>query len=195
MRCRLVPVPLLLVLCSPIVTSRQAASADAPATTTRVIAEPTEISGVPCRDFVRTYADGSLAGCRLSGDWSWRGQQLPRGTVVALAAGGELEHCFLPADLVIQGHECRGHGHDFLTAFHANGRLSFCNLAADETIDGLPCRGFGFLADVFRGGTGVRFHDDGRLQSCMLAQDFTIEGKHLRKGDRVSFDRQGELLD
>ncbi|TFH00876.1 MAG: hypothetical protein E4H13_06300 [Calditrichales bacterium] len=101
---------------------------------------------------------------------------------------------------MIQGHLCRGEGHEFMTAFYPNGQLKTAWLAQDETIQGIPCAKFKFLSAVLgwiegsgKNGSTV-FYENGLLLYCELSENFTIEGRRFRRGDALRFDQEGKLV-
>ncbi|MCK5565329.1 MAG: hypothetical protein KAJ07_08790 [Planctomycetes bacterium] len=118
---------------------------------------------------------------------------LPEGTIIFRRTEDEII-CFLPQDTEIQGLVCRGDGHDWQTVFYTNGKLALAWLAETTEIQGVPCMAASFLREVFGGSSGVRFHDNGNLSRCKLAKNFTIEGRAFKKGDHLSFDREGKLI-
>ena len=61
--------------------------------------------------------------------------------------------CFLQKNTEIQGHLCRGDGHDFMTSFYSNGQLRYCELSENITIEG----------KLYRGKNAVRYKPDGTI--------------------------------
>lgn len=163
-------------------------------TTTADEGEIVEIQGVPCTGMIDTFSNGNLESCTLARDTTVGGQELPAGTVVVFTPEGDFDWCFLPRETRIQGHLCRGSGHNFMTAFHPNGVLRVAWLAEDEVVDGIPCARFRFMATIFGGGGGTHFHDNGRLQSAALAEDFVIEGRSFKRYAVIELDPQGRLI-
>ncbi len=164
-------------------------------TTTAKAGEIVEIHGVPCAGMIDTYANGNLESCTLARDATVNGQVLPAGTVVTFTPEGGFDWCFLQQDTEIQGHLCRGQGHEFMTFFHPNGALRLAYLAQDEVIDGIPCARFRFLAAIFGGGGGgTHFHDNGRLKRAALAEDHVIEGKTFKRKTVIELDEMGRLV-
>ena len=154
--------------------------------TRRTLAENTEIGGVPCRaGLAWMRPDGTLASCSLSRPAEIRGASLPAGSRVALEPDGSIRFVFLPGDTVVEGHRCRGGGHDWMTRFHPNGRLRTCWLADDEEIDGVPCRRASFWQDVFGGGASTELREDGSLAACAAAREVVVEGRSYGRGERV----------
>lgn len=154
-----------------------------------------EVQGIPCqRGHAWFDAAGRLTSCALSRAATIRGAELPSGSWVSLRSDGALEYVFLPGDTRIQGHLCRGQGHDFMTTFHPGGALELCWLAEAEQIQGVPCGRATFIADVFGGGAGTYFHENGKLAGCKLSRDATLEGRPFRRGDHVRIDPNGKLV-
>ena len=122
-----------------------------------------------------------------------QGHALPEGTRVSVDVEGNLDICFLGRDTDLEGHLCRGKGHNYMTGFHPNGRLRLCWLRNPETIQGVPCRRATFINDVFGPSVGVAFHPDSSLAGCKLDRDATIEGRAFKSGERVEFDNHGNL--
>jgi len=122
-----------------------------------------------------------------------QGHILPAGTRVSLDNVGNLGICFLGRDTELEGHLCRGAGHNYMTGFHSNGRLRLCWLKEPETIQGVPCRRATFFNDAFGPTVGVMFHADGSLAGCKLDRDFTVDRREFRSGERIEFSRNGNL--
>lgn len=155
----------------------------------------TVVDGVPCAaGYVWRFADGRLAQCTLERAATVRNMELPAGSVVAFKQDGTNAFVFLPGTAVIEGHTCRGHGHDVQTVFHPNGRLALCWLEQDETIQDVPCAKLTFLGEIFGGtASGVTFADDGRLTGCRLSRDLVGDDRVFRKGTRVGYAADGRL--
>jgi hypothetical protein len=156
--------------------------------------EAAEIQGLTCVGSVEYYQDGKLTSCTLAREDTLSGQPLPAGTIVHLTPEGYLDWCFLQQNTVIQGHLCRGSGHEFMTGFHPNGQLKTAWLAQDEIIQRVPCAKYRFMSVLFGGGERTLFDENGRLRYCTLSDNITIEGQNLRKGDKVLFDKNGKLV-
>ena len=161
--------------------------------------EVVEIQGISCVGSVEYYQNRKLTSCTLGREDTLSGQPLPAGTVVHFTPEGYLDWCFLQQNTVIQGHLCRGSGHEFMTGFHPNGRIKTAWLAEDQVIQGIPCAKFQFLSALLGwvagdkdGSTG--FHENGLLRYCELSENFTIEGQRFRRGDAVWFDKDGKLV-
>ena len=119
---------------------------------------------------------------------------LPQGTIIHKRTDDKI-FCFLPRNTEIQGILCRGDSHrGWETAFYRNGKLALAWLARTEEIQGVPCMKASFWTEIFGGGAAVHFHDNGRLAKCKLARDAIIQGHTFKKGDHVSFDREGKLI-
>jgi hypothetical protein len=153
----------------------------------------TVISGIPCAPgYAWRYTDGRLGRCTLARAATIDGAALPAQTTVALEANGRIAYVFLPGTIVIEGHSCRGHGHDVMTQFHPGGRLKLCWLEHDEVIQGLPCAKTTFLGEMFGGPpSGVAFAADGRLSGCRISRDVVSNGRTFRRGSRVGLDPSG----
>lgn len=156
--------------------------------------EVVDIQGISCTGSVEYYQNGKLKSCTLGREDTLSGQPLPPGTVVTLKPDGSLDWCFLQENTMIQGHLCRGSGHDFMTGFHPNGKLKTAWLAEDEVIQGIPCAKYRFMSGLFGGGERTLFDETGRLRYCRLSEAITIQGQHLKKGDEVRFDKEGQLV-
>ncbi len=156
--------------------------------------EVVEVQGVPCTGVINYYKNGTLEACTLAREATLSGQPLAAGTVVCFTPDGVFDWCFLQESTRIQGHLCRGSGHNFMTCFHPNGELRLVWLAEDEVIDGIPCARFTFLAAFFGGGGGTHFHENGRLARAALSEDFVIEGESFKRNKVVSFDPDGKLI-
>jgi len=168
--------------------------------TRRELDEPEEIGGVPCRGSATLDEDDRLLSCTLSRDADIGKAHLPEGTWVRFHPDGTIKYCFLPGDTRIQGHVCRGKGHDYMTTFHSSGSLRLCWLAEDETIQGIPCVKATTSGEIFgrlagRGGPGVVFHENGNLQGCKLAEALVFDGKEVKAGRRVTLDEDGNLVE
>ena len=119
---------------------------------------------------------------------------LPKGTIISRQTQDKI-YCFLPRNTMIQGLLCRGDKHrGWETVFYRNGKLAMAWLARTEEIQGVPCMAASFWTEVFRGKAAVHFYDNGKLERCKLAKDVTIEGHAFKKGEHVSFDREGKLI-
>jgi hypothetical protein len=162
---------MLTSLCLALAGWLGAAPADAPREVSKPLPAAALVDGVPCAAGRAEFfeAGGRLASCRLSRDASVHGASLPAGSTVALRPDGRLRFVFLPGVATVDGHRCRGGGHDWMTTFHDNGRVETCWLAQDETIGGVPCARATIWRDLVGGGASARFRADGSLESCRLA--------------------------
>ena len=154
--------------------------------------------GIACSNEVEYYQNGYIEFCILAREDTLSGQILPEGTGVHFSENGVFDWCFLQQDTNIQGHLCRGSGHNFMTSFYPNGQLKTGWLANDEIIQGIPCSKFRFMSAIFvsfhcKSGQ-TSFHENGALQYCELSEDIIIEGKSYKKTDSVRFDPKGNLL-
>jgi len=153
---------------------------------------------IACSNEVEYYQNGSIEFCILAREDTLSGQIFPEGTGVHFSENGVFDWCFLQQDTNIQGHLCRGSGHNFMTSFHPNGQLKTGWLANDEIIQGIPCSKFRFMSAIFASFHGkpgqTSFHENGVLQYCELSENMIIEEKSYTKTDAVRFDLEGNLL-
>ena len=153
---------------------------------------------VACSDEKEYYVNGNIEFYFLEQSDTLSGQPLPKGTGVHFTEEGVFDWCFLQQNTEIQGHLCRGNGHDFMTSFYPNGQLKTAWLAVNEVIQGIPCAKFRFLSAVFvgiHGKTGqTSFYEDGQLRYCELSENMTIKGKSYRKKDAVRFNLEGTMI-
>ncbi len=181
-----------------------AAAADLPCTTTRTetwsdgtratyckLARPVEVDGVRYGGFLWVDDRGRVRHGRLDAPAVIENAALPALSAVSRTGEGAIEHVFLPGTTMVEGHACRGGGHDYMTRFHPNGRLRTCWMDEDQEIDGVPCRDSGFF---LLGGVSTEFHGNGRLAECTLSRAWTRDGATYRKGTRVRFDPEGRPL-
>ncbi len=156
---------------------------------------PQEVS---CSNEIEYYPNDYIEFCILAREDTLSGEIFPSGTGIHFSENGIFDWCFLQQDTNIQGHLCRGNGHNFMTSFHPNGKLKTCWLADDELIQGIPCSKFRFISAIFvsfHGKSGqTSFHENGELQYCELSENLIIEGKPYNKTDAVRFDHAGDLL-
>lgn len=147
---------------------------------------------VSCSKEINYYENGNIEFCRLSQIDTLSGQILPENTGVHFTEKGILNWCFLPKDLLIQGHLCRGGGYSFMTNFYPNGQLKIAWLAENEVIQNIPCSKFNFFSAIFYSFHGkpgkTSFYENGRLKYCELSEKKTINGIQYQKGDAVSFE-------
>ena len=153
---------------------------------------PEVIEEVPCAaGYMWRCVDGRLRRCTLERDAVVRGAALPKGSTVAFNPDGSHHFVFLPRTTTIEGFECRGHGHDFMTTFHPDGRLKLCWMPEDREIQGIPCARFSIWADVFGNSSGVYLHADGALAECRVSRDTTVGGTLFNRGSRIYLDPSG----
>lgn len=154
-----------------------------------VLAEDTEIEGFPCKQGwahfdpnmgLRSFASSKPIDNGVS--------TIPTGTWIRLGSGAYPRTCAFPGDTKIQDFLCRGTGgpKGVQVGFYPSGRLR-CFFAPDSVeIDGVPCKGSVFHI--------IRLHENARLQECVLSQDTVIDGKSYRRGRKLRFNAQGEVL-
>lgn len=152
------------------------------------------LQGLVCTGSFETWPDGSLKSATLAIADTVSGRVLPAGSKVHFYRDGSFHFCFLPGEVEIDGHLCRGGGHDFMTHLYPDGSPKIIWLARDEIIQGLPCARFEWFGDVFGGASDVVFYPNGTLKHAKLSRDATVQGQELRKGDHVLFDRNGKLV-
>ena len=156
---------------------------------------PQEVS---CSNEIEYYQNDYIEFCILAREDTLSGEIFPSGTGIHFSENGIFDWCFLQQDTNIQGHLCRGSGHNFMTSFYPNGQLKTGWLANDEIIQGIPCSKFRFMSAIFvsfHGKSGqTSLHENGALQYCELSEDIIIEGKSYKKTDSVRFDPKGNLL-
>lgn len=157
--------------------------------------EVVETQGIPATGIIERYSDGTLKLCTLAREDTISGQPLASGTVVAFEPDSTMKWCFLQQPTEIQGHLCKGSGHNFMTGFYPSGQLRLAWLDRDEVIDGIPCAAFRFMSNIFGGGDGTHFHANGRLAETTLSKDFEIDGQLFKKGTVVRFDSLGNLTE
>ncbi|MFN7966835.1 MAG: hypothetical protein U0V87_14225 [Acidobacteriota bacterium] len=154
-----------------------------------------EIEGIPCTDYAWYEAEtGRFKGCTLAREIVVDTSRIPAGTKVDVDTDHKPVMLFLPHDTEIDGHVCRGEGHEYQTKLHPNGRLAFCNLPLPAKIDGVPCEKSTFWTWTLVGPAGVDFHDDGSLKGCLLAEDYSLDGTTYRKGTRFQRDAAGRAI-
>lgn len=193
---RIVLISLALVMAAGAVAAAWASSP--PARAQRfMLKTPEAIEGVPCAaGYLWRFPDGRLHRCTLDRDAVVRGASLPRGSAVAFNEDGNHAYVFLPRTTTIEGYECKGSGHNFMTTFHPDGRLKLCWLEEDRDVQGIPCAGFSVWSDVFgKNPSGVYLHPDGKLAECRVTRDIEIGGRHYAKNDRIFLDEAGQPIE
>lgn len=155
--------------------------------------EPTEFRGRWCDvGDTRFDRDWNLVACHLARDFTVGELTAPAGAWVHFYPEGQPQSMELPDDMVFQGLLLKNGKKDWRQHFYKDGKLSKCYLARDEEIQGMPCIKAS-IRGTLGGRTFVRFHEDGKLESCKLAGGISVEGHEFKKGDRIAFDREGEL--
>ncbi len=187
-----------VLLSTPFVGSLASLPLQAQEVVRRPIAEDVEIDGIPCARTTKADAEfflsGRLAECPLSRDAVVASHAFPRGTWVILHEDGVLNGAWLPTNVTLSGHLCRGTGYrKWSVRFHANGALKLCFLPETAEIEGVPCRDGTFWGEIRGGGnTAVHFHPNGRLARCQAARAFTANGQRYAKWDVVVRDSVGD---
>jgi len=157
----------------------------------------TAVDGITCAPTGRAYAyfhpSGRLKECPLASDTVLFGQSLPQQTWVEFTVEGRPRHAWLPHDVTLSGHVCKGRGYkEWSVLFHPSGALSLCYLPNERVIDGVPCQRGTFWNEVRGGGkSAVRFHENGRLQSCQAARSFELNGRQVKKWQLVQLNSKG----
>lgn len=162
--------------------------------TTRSFEDTVEVQGLTTSGDVTYYENGALYTAFIARQDTLYGHVFPAGSRITLRPDSTLKWTFLAHDAPLEGIMCRGHGHDYMNAFHPNGRLQVAWLADDQVVQGVPCMGATFWRDVFGRGVGVHFATNGRLIKAKVSEDITIQGHSFEKGDHVRFDSLGVLL-
>jgi hypothetical protein len=160
----------------------------------RELEAPQEVQGLTISGPATFYENGGLHSALLHREDTLFGHVFPAGSRITLRPDSTLNWTFLAHDAPLEGILCRGHGHDYMNAFHPNGRLRLAWLADDQVVQGVPCMGSSFWRDTFGGGVGVYFATNGRLIKAKLSEDVNIQGVAFEKGDHVRFDSLGVLL-
>jgi hypothetical protein len=153
-----------------------------------------EIQGLSVSGDVTFFEGGALYTAFLAREDTLFGHVFPAGSRITLRPDSTLNWTFLAHDAPLEGILCRGHGHDYMNAFHPSGRLRLAWLAGDQVVQGVPCMGASFWRDAFGGGVGVHFATNGRLIKAKLSEDVVIQGVAFDKGDHVRFDSLGVLI-
>lgn len=163
--------------------------------TARRLKADTEIQGYPCAaGKVWYYVQGGLRSCKVSREAAFGEARIPEGSAIYLSSDGKPDFALLSRDTTIHGYLCRGHGHDYSTAFHPDGALKVCWLAADQEVQGIPCMQASLLSDVFGGTVGVYFYNSGKLQTCKLSRDASIQDRKLKRGEHIFLDADGNVI-
>jgi hypothetical protein len=152
------------------------------------LAEPEDIQGVLCAEgYAWMHKAGGLGSCALSEDGQVAGVDLPAGTTVFFNEDGEFDYCWLSRPTLIQGFECKGHGHSTMTGFYPSGRLKYFWPPENLVVDGVPCKTTGFQS--------VSLHENGRLRMCRLSEAATIQGRAFQAGEDIALDENGNLVE
>jgi hypothetical protein len=147
---------------------------------------PIIIQNIPCKRWVWFHENGRLAQFQLSEQMEIHGIMVPCGSTVFLREDGSLEHCWFSKDIVIQGYPCNGGFMKVDTAFYKNGIISCCFLTEPTEIQGVPCQ-----ASVFK---PVQFYETGKLKNCSLSKEYVSGDKTYKKGQKITFNGNGEVL-
>ncbi len=148
---------------------------------------------LPAGSKVDLLPSGRLTDFRLGREATIANARLPAGATAGVTPDGRIRYVFLPHDMEIQGHFCRGGGHDWMTTFHPDGSLDLCWLAQDEAIRGIPCVKTTFVGELTGGTARTRLRPDGTLASCRLSRAVMIAGQSFREGERVAVGSDGTI--
>lgn len=155
--------------------------------------EPTEFQGRWCdKGDTRFDKDWNLVVCHLARDYTVGELTVPAGSWVHFYPEGPPLSAELPRDMMYQGLLLKNGKKDWSQHFYKDGTLKKASLARKEEIQGVICAKASILGTL-GGRTYVQFHEDGKLESCKLAEPISMEGRTFKKGDRISFDRDGIL--
>lgn len=153
-----------------------------------------KVQGLECTGFVQFHPNGNLEVCSLAKAQIVSQLELPAQTVVCFNPDQTLRFFFLEKPTLLNGHLCKGHGHDWMQTIYANGQPKLLWLEADEIIQGIPCSAASFWGEITGGSAGVHFHENGKLAQCKLSKDFTYEGTSFKKGHHLILDKNGKLV-
>ncbi|MFA6260304.1 MAG: hypothetical protein WC760_02465 [Bacteroidia bacterium] len=153
-----------------------------------------KVQGIECTGQVKYYANGNLEVCSLAKAQIVSQLELPDQTVVCFNPDQTLRFFFLEKPTLLNGHLCKGHGHDWMQCIYPNGQPKLLWLEEDEIIQGIPCSAASFWSDVTGGSAGVHFYENGKLAQCKLSTDFTYEGKTFEKGQHLMLDKNGKQV-
>jgi hypothetical protein len=154
-----------------------------------IITGPIEVQGLSCQVPAQYHPNGQLKSCILALDDTLDGQPFPEGTRLAFRENGDLWRCYLSKDAEIHGYLCKGKEDGFRTLFYSVNKPKRIWLVNDEIIDNVPCAKYEYLSR-----NDVTFHENGRLKSCKLSEDFIAEEKTFKKGDKIEFNEDGDLV-
>ena len=168
----------------------------------QILAEPTEVQGVPCQGKVELSENGRIRFCTLARDHTVAAYSLPTGTAVRFNEAGEVESCVLGLQATIEGFILPAGSE---VGFRKN-RAHSCPLLRDTLIRGVPLpanstvffwtlKGWesevpdtwncwlptdtliqGHLCGSIDEGCGDIFYPSGKLRAVGLAQDEEIDG-------------------
>ncbi|MFH1081261.1 MAG: hypothetical protein V1766_13555 [Pseudomonadota bacterium] len=144
------------------------------------------IQNIPCKNWIWFHENGKLAQFQLSEKTEIQGIMVPPGSTVFKREDGSLEHCWFSKDVMVQGYPCNGGSMKVDTAFHANGKISCCFLSEATEIQGIPCQ-----AGVMK---PVQFSESGNLMNCSLSQNYIVGEKTFKKGQKLAFDENGNVV-
>lgn len=149
--------------------------------------EPVTIQGYPCQRWIRFYENGVLEQFELTETLAIQGIDVPEKSTVFLYRDGHLQKCWFSKTLTLQEVPCKGGRIGKVsTTFHKNGKLRRCFLPETTIIQGIPCKAS--LLDH------VGFDPNGKLESCTLADTITLNGNVYKRGMKLRFNEQGEVL-
>lgn len=149
----------------------------------------TVVGGRACRaGWLHLHPDGTPAAFMTAREIVLPRVTIPVDTWVMQDATGTITTCAFPADLMIQGHGCRGTGgpKGAQVTFYADGALRQFFPTRPTIIDGVPC-----ATGLVHG--SIELHPDGRLKSCLLSRDHVIDGVKYRKGKRLNLTSDGKV--
>jgi hypothetical protein len=155
--------------------------------------EPTEFQARWCdKGDTRFDKDWHLVACHVARDYTVGELTIPADSWVHFYPEGPPLWAELSRDMMYQGLLLKNGKKDWSQHFYKDGSLEKASLARKEEIQGVVCAKASILGTL-GGRTHVRFHDNGKLESCKLAEPVTIEGQAFKKGDRITFNRDGAL--
>lgn len=155
----------------------------------------TTLNGLQCQGKVSYHNNGKVEVCSLAKAQVVSNLELPGQTVVCFNEDETVRFFFLHEPALLNGHLCKGKGHEWMQTIYPNGKPKLLWLEKDETIQGIPCKAASFTGDVFGGSAGVHFYEDGKLAQCKLSTDFTYQGKKFRRGKKLRLDMQGKIVE
>ena len=156
-----------------------------------ILAKDTEIAGRTCHQgYVHVHANGVPAAFEAAEEILLPHVVIPTGAWVRQDPEGRVTSVAFPQDQEVQGYRCRGTGgpKGAQVSFHPNGAIRLFYLAEPTRIDGIPCD-----AGLARG--WVELYEDGRLRSARLSEDVQFGSRHYRRGERLTMDRVGQVIE